>query len=244
MANKVIKNARLWIGGYNLSGDVNRLAMSLSAELLDDTTLEDSARSRLPGLLVSALQCEGFWDAGAGKPDDVVDGYFAIADVPVSVCPIAAAAAGSRAFTFRAALADYQRGAQVGELFKFSAGAEGSGGVPLVRGLVLNNQAQTATGAGAAYQLGALAAGESLYASLHVLAVAGTDTPTLTCKIQSDDAEAMASATDRITFTNNTALGYEWKSVAGALTDDWWRAQFTISGTNPSFTFALIAGIR
>ena len=244
MANQIIKNARLWIGGYNLSGDVNQLAMDLSAELLDNTTLEDSARSRLPGLLVSALQCDGFWDAGTGEPDDVLDGYFAVADVPVSVCPIAAAAAGSRAFTFRANLGDFQRGAAVGEIFKFSAGAEGSGGVPLVRGLVLNNAAQTATGAGAAYQLGALSASQSLYASLHVLTADGTDTPTLTCKIQSDDNEAMTSATDRITFAANTAIGYEWASVAGAVTDDWWRISYTISGTDPSFLFALIAGIR
>ncbi len=244
MANEIIKNARLWIGGYNLSGDVNRLALDLSAELLDDTTLEDSARSRLPGLLVSALQCEGLWDADAGEPDDVVDGYFALADVPVSVCPIAAAAAGSRAFTFRAALGEYQRGAAVGEIFKFSAGAEGSGGVPLVRGLVLNNAAQTATGAGAAYQLGAVSAAQSLYASLHVLAVSGTAAPTLTCKIQSDNLEAMGTPTDRITFAAKTAIGYEWASVAGPITDDWWRAQFTISGTDPSFLFALIAGIR
>ena len=244
MANQIIKDARLWIGGYNLSGDVNRLAMDLSAELLDNTTLEDSARPRLSGLLVSAVQCDGFWDAGAGEPDDVVDGYFALADVPVSVCPIAAAAAGSRAFTFRAAIGDYQRGASVGDMFKFTAGAEGSGGVPLVRGLVLNNAAQTATGAGTAYQLGALSAAQSLYASLHVLAVSGTVTPTLTCKIQSDDNEAMTSATDRITFAAATAIGYEWASVAGAVTDDWWRAYFTISGTDPSFLFALVAGIR
>lgn len=244
MSNQIIKNARLWIGGYNLSGDVNRLAMDLNAEMQDNTTLAHSARSRLAGLLVSALQCDGYWDAGDGEPDDVVDGYFALTDVPVSVCPIPAAAAGSRAYTFLAALGDYQRGAAVGDIFKFTAGAEGSGGVPLVRGLVLNNAAQTADADGAAFQIGALSADQSLYAALHVLAVSGTGTPTLSCKIQSDDAEAMTTATDRITFTDQTAIGYEWKSVAGAVTDDWWRASFTITGTNPSFLFALIAGIR
>lgn len=244
MGTQIVKNARLWLGAYNLSGDINSAAFDLSAELLDDTTLEDSARSRLPGLLVSAVHLAGLWDAGAGEPDDVVDGYFSVADVPVSVCPIAAAAAGSRAFTFLASLADYQRGAAVGELFKFSAGAEGSGGVPLVRGTVLNNAAQTASGNGAAFQLGALAAGQSLYAALHVLAVSGSAAPTLTCKIQSDAAEAFTTPVDQITFAAKTAIGYEWKSAPGAIADDWWRVNFTISGTLPSFLFALIAGIR
>lgn len=244
MSKQIFKNARLWIGGYNLSGDVNRLAMALSAELQDKTTLADDGRARLPGLLVSAVNADGYWEAGAGAPDAVVDGYFALADVPVSVCPIAGAAAGSRAFTFPAALADYQQSAPVGEIFKFSAGAEASGGVPLVRGLVLNNAAQVASGDGAAYQLGAVGAGERLYAALHVLAVSGTATPTLGVKIQSDDNAGMTSPVDRITFADKTAIDYEWASVAGAITDDYWRASFTISGTDPSFLFALIAGIR
>lgn len=241
MANQVLKNARLWIGAYNFSGDANALALDFSAEQQDDTALVDTARSRLPGLIASALQCEGFWNAGAGQIDEFLHDNVNLADVPVTVCPIAGAAEGDRAFTFLAAMADYQRPAEIGSLFRFSAGAEGRG-VPLVRGELLHNATRTASGNGGARQLGALSASQKLYAALHVITVSGT-TPSLTGKVQSDDSSSFLSPIDRITFAAKTAAGYEWASVAGAITDDWWRVNFTISGTTPSFAFVVAAGI-
>lgn len=242
MANQVLKNARLWIGGYNLSGDANSLALAFSAEQQDDTALEDLARSRLAALVNTALQCEGFWDVGAGEPDDLFGENMALTDIPVSICPIAGAAEGDRAFTFLAGIAEFQRRLPIGELLRFSAGAEGRG-VPCVRGEVLHNATRTASGNGGARQLGALSATQRLYAALHVLAVSG-GTPSLTVKVQSDDNSGFTSATDRITFAAKTAVGYEWASVAGAIADDYWRANFTISGSTPSFLFALVAGIQ
>ncbi len=243
MANQILANARLWMGAYDLSGKLNRAAVDYSAELHDDTALSATARSRLAGLVNAALQAEGYWEAGTAMPDDMADGYLALADVPVSACAVAGAAEGSRAFTFQAALGEFQRGAQIGEIFKFSAGAEGSGGKPMVRGLVLHNATETGSGNATGYQLGALGATQHLFAALHVLSLSGTDTPTLTVKIQSDDNGSFTSATDRITFAAKTAVGYEWASVAGAVTDDYWRANFTLSGTNPSFAFVVVAGI-
>ncbi len=243
MANQVLKDARLWIGAYSLSGDANSLALDFSAEQQDDTVLEDSARSRTPGLKAIALQCEGLWNSGAaggGFLEELLHDNLALTDVPVTVCPIAGAAEGDRAFTFLAELADYQRQAQVGELFRFSAGAEGRG-IPLLRGQLLNNATKTASGNGTGWQLGALSSSQRLYAALHVLTVSGTS-PSLTVKVQSSATQG-GTYTDRVTFSAKTAAGYDWGSVAGAVTDTWWRANFTISGTTPSFAFVVAAGI-
>jgi len=76
-----------------------------------------------------------------------------------------------------------------------------------------------------------------------VIAASGT-TPTLDVTIESDDAEGMASATTRLTFTQATATTSEWQELAGAVTDDWWRAAWTIGGGSPSFTAVVVVGIR
>ena len=39
------------------------------------------------------------------------------------------------------------------------------------------------------------------------------------------------------------ALDGQTGVVSGAITDQWWRVSYTISGTNPSFLFAVAAGV-
>ena len=114
---------------------------------------------------------------------------------------------------------------------------------PVVRGTSLHppGTARTATGNGTAVQVGAVASGRQMYAALHVLSVSGTATPTLTVKVQSDTV-GFGSATDQITFTAATAVGGQISRVAGPITDDYWRASWTISGTNPSFLFVVVVG--
>ncbi len=238
----ILKDARVWMGGYRVSGSINRTVLDYSAEQQDNTALEHTARSREAGLLMAALQMEGFYSAGVGAIDAVLNGYHALADVPVTVCPIEAAAEGSRCFTFQADVADINRSGAVGDLLKISAGAEQSGGIPLARGQLLHNATRSASGNGSAWQLGALSATQRLVAALHILTADGT-TPSLTVKVQSDDNSGFTSATDRITFSAKDAIGYDWGSVSGAITDDYWRASFSISGTLPSFVFVLAAGI-
>lgn len=241
MAHQVIADARLWVAQYNLSGHANALALDYGAELQDDTPLDALSRKRIGGLKTIALQCEGFFEAGVGMPDALLHGNLGVSDVPVSMCPIAGAAVGSRAYLFRANFADYEPGGTIGELQRFSAGAEASRG-PLVRGEILLNATHASSGNGTARQLGAVSSQQRLYAALHVLSASGTS-PTLAVKVQSDDNSGFTSATDRITFTTATAAGSQWGSVDGAVADDWWRVNFTIGGTGPSFTFVLTAGI-
>ena len=59
--------------------------------------------------------------------------------------------------------------------------------------------------------------------------------------MQSDDNSGFTSATNRITFTQATGVTSELLSVAGAITDDYWRLSYTIVGG--SFTFAVALGI-
>jgi hypothetical protein len=242
MANRVLTNCGLWVAQYNLAGDANALSLGMQSELQDDTALADVARSRVGGLMAIAFSAEGFWN---DESDQVLFEDVGLSDVPVTIAP-AGLAPGDRAFLARCAVAEFSpMDGAVGELRRFTVGGEGSG-IAVARGSLLHNAARTATGnAPAGFQLGAVAAGQSLHAALHITAASGT-TPTLVVKIQSDDNSGFSTPTDRVTFSTATATTNltQWSSAAGAITDDWWRVTYTITGSTPSFSFVVSAGIR
>jgi hypothetical protein len=89
-----------------------------------------------------------------------------------------------------------------------------------------------------------VSASQKMYAALHVRSVSGTN-PTLDVVVQSDTV-GFPSATSRITFSQATATTnrHQFSSVAGAITDDYWRVSYTIGGTGtPTFSFAVTVGI-
>lgn len=55
----------------------------------------------------------------------------------------------------------------------------------------------------------------------------------------------ITSVTDTVvlTFAQKTTTGFEWKTDAGPITDQNFRAIWNIGGAGPSFTFAVVAGI-
>jgi len=92
---------------------------------------------------------------------------------------------------------------------------------------------------GTAISMTGPAAGQRLHALLQVTAAAGTN---LVVKIQSDDNSGFTTATDRITFSTTSAVGYQLSSVAGDLsTETYWRATATIASS--TFSFAVQIGV-
>lgn len=243
MAFQVLRDCKLFIDGYDLSGHSNKLELKHAAEMLDDTVFGAATKSRVAGLKDVELTGGGFFEANSAdfKSDDVINAKLAVADTLVTVCPTDGTA-GEVAFFFPALLAEYSPSGAVGELFVFEITAHGCN--TLARGTILENAAKSATASGTARNLGQVGASQKLYAALHVLAASGTN-PTLDMVIQSDDAEGMASPTTRITFAQKTGVGSEWATpVAGAITDAWWRAAWTLGGVNPNFTVAVIVAIQ
>lgn len=241
MAQYVLEDCKLYLDKYNLSGDMNNLALNPEIDVIDDTTFSSNgARRKVAGLQNVTADFQGYYEAGEGKVDDALFNAIGAVNSPVTICPTDGAA-GEPGYIFRALTSQYSPGATVGEIFAFTVTAEGSG--KLVKGTVMLNGALTATGTGTARQLGAVTATQKLYAAIHAVTVSGTD-PTLDLVVQSDDAEGFTDPTDRITFAQLTDEGSEWATpVAGAITDDWWRLSYTISGTDPSFTCVVVVGI-
>ena len=243
MSTLMIKDQKVYAGAYNITGDIKGLSLGISAEPLDSETLGDSTRTKIKGMEDASLDYDGNYSAGAGLVETTEYADIGAAARVVSVC-VQAGADGELAYSFKGQKTGFEVGGGVGEILAFnSAGLVGAS--PVMRGTILHAAtAVTSSDDGTGRQVGAIAAGGAGYAALHVIAASGTN-PTLDVVIDSDDADDFVGSTERIAFTRATAVTSEWKSVAGAVTDDWWRASWTVGGTDtPTFTFIVVFGIR
>ena len=242
MATFVLTDGRLFLGGFDLSSHVQSMTLDLTADEVDVTPINSGGfRSKVAGLSDATLAANGFFEAGTDKPDALL-GVSAGAELIGTVS--ATSSAGDNAYFLKSRQFSYQIGGAIGDAMPFSINNSNSSDRAVKGTIMVDDSANlTATGNSTGRQLGAVAAGKSLFVAAHVVSISGTSTPTLALKVQSDDNSGFTSATDRITLTNFTAVGAQYSSVAGAITDDYFRINYTISGTNPSFKCFITVGI-
>lgn len=238
MPPQVLRNTKIYLAQYDVSGDFNQLSLEVTTEGLDATTFGATAKVELPGLESARVTGKVFTESDATNPkiEDILKANLALAHVPLSLCPLGGAA-GDLAWMMRALAASYTPGLVIGQLPAADLQATASQG-RLVRGTVLETGAKVAGGTGTAFQLGAVGATQRVYGALHILALSGG---TFTAKVQSASAQAFSTPNDRLLFTAATLRGSEWKEAAGAITDTWWRASWTL--TAGSVTFVVVGGI-
>lgn len=241
MAVQALTNPKIWFGQYHLSSDHHTVTLTTGFEEQDNTVFGNTARSTMGTLPMASLTGAGFMNLGSGNVHEALRGNLNVADIPVTLSPDGGDD-GEYAETFLARILTYTCLGQVGTIAPFTWSAK-TQGQPSLEGTILGVGAKSTTANGTARQLGAVAAGQRLYCALHILTVTGTS-PTLDLVIASDDDSGFASGTSRITFAQKIAAGYDWQTVDGAVTDDWWRAQWTIGGSDsPSFDVVIVAGI-
>lgn len=244
MAKTFSKNCKIYYEGYSLTSDHNQLDLNMGRQELIKSVFDNEGVARHAGLRYFDLSHAGFVTQGAGNIEALMSADIGVADKIFTLCPTTGAV-GEPAYSAKSVGLNYEPSHRIGEMVGF-VGAAFSQGDSQIRGTVLATGAKTLTGNGASQTLGAVAADKYLYGVLHCTAVSGTATPTITVKIQSAPlATFLADVTDRITFTAKTAIGAQWATrVAGAITDTFWRAVWTVSGTNPSLTIHCIAAIQ
>lgn len=246
---EILKNVRLYAGGVDLTGASNKIDAAAEVEERDVTTWQsydpatDKVWKAVQGGTASAkITAGGFWPAT--DPLAVDDALFASLGGLSSWSALPkGSAVGDLAWLTHALEGQYQFLGPQGDIAPWSGSWSSS--APLARGIVAHppGTPRAATGAGAAVQHLAVPAGGELLVALHVLSIAGTAAPTLTVTVESDDAQAMPSPTARATFTPATALGGQFRRVAGPVTDTWYRVSWTIAGTAPSFLFLVTLGV-
>lgn len=244
MAVHKFTNAAIYLAQYDVSGDHNAVTLEQGVEALDKTVFGNTTRAHLGGLLTASAKGQGFLSYGTAEIETILNATFNTPDTPVTVGPLGAGAAERAYFTKALSTKVKPLGGTVGDIHAFEWSADGSGGVPFVPGTVMAAKAarSTSSNSGTALQLGAVSASQRIYAALHVFAASGT-TPTLAVTVKSDNGVGFGTPATQITFTTATATGAQFASAAGAISDDYWRVDWTVGGTTPSFTFAVVIGI-
>ena len=244
---KVLTACRIFAGGLDLTGYSNKTGLEPEYEERDVTTFLPAAdpnvgwKKCIGGLGSAKVTGGGHRDITFGTQDELTWTNLGTV-IPHSVYPDEATEGNLGYFTSVLAKS-YTFGGAVGDVDTWSI--DDMSAWPVVRGFSLEapGTARTATGTGTGVQIGAVSATQHLYAALHVLSVAGTSSPTITVRIESDVDNTFSTPTTQITFSAATAVGGQITRVAGPVTDTWFRAGWTISGTDPSFLFVVTCGI-
>jgi len=241
MSKFVFNNGNVFSGGYDLSSNVTSVSLDITSDELDATTINSNGfKEKLGGLKDSALQLDGFYEAGANKPDALLGASIGN-ELIVSVVP--EAGVGNIAYFMKSRLFSYNIFGSVGEITPFSVSKSNSSD-KVVRGTIQLDGDVTTTGASTGSNLGAVSTGEKVYAAVHCTAVSGTSTPTISFILQSDDNASFTSPTDVATFTDITAIDAQYVSDDSTTSDTYWRLSYTITGTTPSFTVHASIGIE
>lgn len=236
------KDSSLWVHDVAVHNMANSLSLTQDRETSEATVFGNKARKSTLGLIVVQASGSGYIDFD-GEHAALSAGYTGSDALVVTAAPTSDDGDTAMMMPEGLTASWTPLNVSVGETAGMSVDISGrSKKAPISGRIMAGEAARTATGNGTARQLGAVTADETLFASLHVVGSSGT-TPTLDVLVTSDDASAFTTPTTRLTFAQATGRTAEHLSTAGAITDDWWRVQWTIGGTSPSFTFAVIVGI-
>ena len=245
MAAFVMTDTTLWFGTYDLQTVNDEIMLEFSQDEKPVTTFGSSGwKDIIGGLRSASASCGLLTDYATADFDlDTIANMNTTTPVSVVPDPSATPAIGDTAMLFQAGRGSLGWGGSVGDVHRqnVTMSSRTQSDTPLVAGeLAMVKGAYTATETTAGRQVGAISAGQKLYAALHVFATTGS--PTWDVTIESDDNSGFTTATTRITFSQLTAAGSAWSSVAGAITDDYWRVVGTFGGTG-SVTAAVTLGI-
>jgi len=246
MAKNPITNATIWYGGVDLSGDTNEVTLSADVEALLCTNFASAGWDESTGGLKSAEAALKVFLSDQIEPDNILD---SVQDVPLTVTLNRPAAVGDLAWGMDVLRAQYVRRMQVGQLYGGDINFANHNS-PLLRGEILEFQDDaTASGDGGTGTqfVGGVSATQRLYAFLHVTVLTGTLT-SADFKIVSDSANTFAATPeDQITFTQLTSTGEAYEigtSVAGPITDEYYRAEWTFVGSGLNCDFAVFMAIQ
>lgn len=223
---------KLIYGTNALAAYLRTVSPSASIEMLDVTTLADTAKAFTPGLEDFSLNIDGLFDTTTSAGSvwaNITAAINAGTTVATSVAPTGFAV-GNSVWLLPAKTLNYEVSSSVADVVGFSmslgAGAPASTGVSLAdlsaitataNGTTVDNSTSTSNGA---------------VAHLHVTDTSGTS-PTMTVIVQhSTNGSTWATLG---TFTAVTANTSEVITTTGTV-NRYVRAQYTVGGTTPSFT--------
>ena len=249
----LLDDAKIWLGGVDLTGSANSVELSAAKAELTNGRFGDAGEVFHPGLEQVVANVGGFFSAGAGEPDPTIYNRWnsstghALTVAPPNAPGAVAGAEGNVAYTVVGRPFSYNISGAHGQLLPYQMTAKPASTFRLYRQKIISEKQSFATTAtagltdvGAAHNVGAVATGQELNATLHAFSHTGA---AFTITVESDNASGFASATTRVTFSSVATDGItETKKVSGAITDNWYRTRYVVTDSG-SISSALLVGI-
>ena len=123
---RILSGIDVWVAGLRVSELANDISLSHTADVLEATTLSDTARVRVGGLKTSTLTLSGYVDANGENDTSLARAFELVNDnsnkllTPVTVAPVGTSTSWAQAFTALAVGAEYSHGGAVGDLHSFT----------------------------------------------------------------------------------------------------------------------------
>ena len=129
MATLHFRDARIFAGGYELSGDHNSVGVALAAEMLDETAFGDTTRIHKGGLTTADIEGGGHVDAAAGHVDRIAFDVVGVDDTLITVFANGLTEGGQTdmGFACKGVVETYDIQGDVGSLLAFSLAIKGRG---------------------------------------------------------------------------------------------------------------------
>jgi len=236
MTKAAAQASAIYVGGYDISGSLNKFDLPMGKELKDVTCFLDQGRKYIPLFQGDALNVGGFFDNGVGGVDAILA---ALQYTETEVCVLVGGTAfESVAYGATLFFNKYELSSQVDDAIvlsgSFQPGIEGAGVVD--QGIVLQAKAtKSVDGEGTGHD-GLAASSDGAVAYLQVFACGADDD--LVVVIEDDDNDGFLTPNTLITFTTANGITSERKAVTGAVQR---YVRVTYNGVEPwSASFAVV----
>lgn len=227
------KNARVLLGGFDLSGYLKNVSVQLTKDALDTTTFTDSSRDFIEGLKTGTASLSGLFDGADDMQDEQLFTAFGSGTVTNALIAPGGLTIGDVGYAGRIWDAQYEEGATFDGLTTFGGSLQVDGGWERSRSLHALG-AETTTGAYANIDDGASSsAGAAAY--IFVTAQSGA---AATVKVQHAPMSAGVYA-DLITFSSLSGVSSSRGTAAGSV-DRYVRANLTSASTSITFQVSFV----
>lgn len=126
----VFTNAKIFLGGVELTGQFNQTGLTYEAESLDATVFGAATRAKRGGLRVSTASGQGFYSAAANDVDPTLFDGVGVDDAVLSIFPdtiTEGSTSTGAGYAFKVTQSRFNLGDAVGAILPFTFEAQGRG---------------------------------------------------------------------------------------------------------------------
>lgn len=129
MATLNFRNAKIFVDGFELSGDFESIEVALASEMLDETTFGDDTRINKGGMKTANVSGAGYWNAAAGTVDRIMFSIVGSDDKVITVFAngLTEGTSTDKGFSCKGVVDTYNIGGAVGALLPFDFAIQGRG---------------------------------------------------------------------------------------------------------------------